>query len=148
MFRAGVFPKPLHFIESFAGMKYLSMTEKPALTRGLFSLKKERATRRDLHAISMLDWLHEKQQPARVIERFWRQILVSAINEELDRMAAVWGFQVFWLGFLASANAYEMGVPSVPLGQLYDASLWVDSEEEYKCICELPSSGSRRGHLC
>ena len=43
---------------------------------------------------------------------------MSAVNEDLDRMAASHGFQVFWLGFLASANAYEMGIPAVPLGDL------------------------------
>ena len=47
---------------------------------------------------------------------------MSAINEDLDRMAAVHGFQVFWLGFLARADSYEMGVPAVPLGKLYDAT--------------------------
>ena len=49
----------------------------------------------------MQQWLDEKRQPPRAIERFWRQVLVSAINEELDRMAASHGFQVFRLGFLA-----------------------------------------------
>jgi zeta-carotene desaturase len=36
-------------------------------------------------------------------------------------MAAMHGFQVFWLGFLARADAYEMGVPATPLRELYDA---------------------------
>jgi zeta-carotene desaturase len=31
---------------------------------------------------------------------------------------------VFWLGFLASADGYEMGMPSVPLGSLYTADAW------------------------
>src|SRR5262249_42260529 len=44
---------------------------------------------------------------------------VSAVNEELDCMAAVHGFQVFWTGFLARADAYEMGVPAAPLRELY-----------------------------
>jgi zeta-carotene desaturase len=72
----------------------------------------------------MLDWLQEKKQPARLIERFWRQVLVSAINEELDRMAAIHGFQVFWLGFLAARDSYEMGIPNVPLGSLYSSEAW------------------------
>ena len=72
----------------------------------------------------MEQWLREKKQPERVINRFWRQILVSAINEELDRMAAIHGFQVFWLGFLATSTSYEMGVPSGRLGDLYRADLW------------------------
>jgi squalene-associated FAD-dependent desaturase len=128
VFRAGRFPKPLHFLESFFGMHYLSASEKIALIRGLLSLQKDYKQRRDLHDISMLDWLKEKRQPQRVIDRFWRQILVSAINEELDRMAAAWGCQVFWLGFLATSDAYEMGVPITPLGQLYDAAIWRDSQ--------------------
>jgi hypothetical protein len=39
-------------------------------------------------------------------------------------MAAIHGFQVFWLGFLARADAYEMGVSSIPLGDLYAADSW------------------------
>ena len=67
----------------------------------------------------MLDWLLQKRQTPHAIDRFWRQVLVSAVNEDLDRMAAIHGFQVFWLGFLARADSYEMGVPAVPLGELY-----------------------------
>jgi zeta-carotene desaturase len=59
-----------------------------------------------------------------VVERFWRQVLVSAINEELDRMAAAHGFQVIADGFLASPDAYEMGIPRVPLGELYSDQAW------------------------
>ena len=66
----------------------------------------------------------EKRQTPRAIERFWRQVLVSAINEELDRMAALHGFQVFWLGFLAASNGYEMGLAAVPLGDLYSSDAW------------------------
>jgi zeta-carotene desaturase len=69
----------------------------------------------------MLDWLLQKRQTNRAIDRFWRQVLVSAINEDLDRLAAIHGFKVFWLGFLSRSDAYEMGVPSVPLGELYSA---------------------------
>jgi zeta-carotene desaturase len=72
----------------------------------------------------MLDWLREKGQTPRAIERFWRQILVSAINEELDRMAASHGFQVFYLGFLAASDSYQMGVPDVPLAELYSPEIW------------------------
>jgi hypothetical protein len=72
----------------------------------------------------MLDWLREKRQTPVAIERFWRQVLVSAINEELDRMAAAHGFQVFWQAFLANADSYEMGVPAVPLGEVYDEHAW------------------------
>ncbi len=121
--RAGNLPKPLHFAESFLRMSCLTLRDKISLARGIRALERERG-RSDLDRISMLDWLHEKKQTPRAIERFWRQVLVSAINEELGRMAAVHGFQVFLLGFLATKDSYEMGVPNVPLGALYGSEAW------------------------
>ena len=75
----------------------------------------------------MLEWLHEKRQTGAAIRRFWSPVLVSAINEDLDRMAAIHGFHVVWDGFLARPNAYEMGVPNVPLGDLYAAGAWAET---------------------
>ena len=120
----GRLPAPLHFAGSFLGMKCFSASDKMAIGRALIALRRERTRRKDLDRISMLDWLLQKRQTPHAIDRFWRQVLVSAINEDLDRMAAVHGFQVFWLGFLSSADGYEMGIPSVPLGQLYAADAW------------------------
>ena len=124
MLRRGALPAPLHFTESFLGLKFLSVADKFAIARAMLAIRKEHDTRRDLDRISMLDWLREKRQTPAAIERFWRQVLVSAINEELDRMAAAHGFKVFWLGFLAHADAYQMGVPAVPLGDLYADAAW------------------------
>lgn len=121
---AGLLPPPLHFTESFLRAAWLSFSEKLALGRALLAIERERKTRRDLDRITMLDWLREKSQPPRVIERFWRQVLVSAVNEDLERMAAVHGFQVFWLGFLARRDSYEMGVPAAPLADLYAEASW------------------------
>ena len=120
----GLLPAPLHFTGSFLGLRFLSAGDKAAIARGLLALRRERTRRQDLDRITMLDWLREKRQTPRAIERFWRQVLVSAINEDLDRMAARHGFQVFWLGFLARADGYEMGVPAVPLAELYRAEQW------------------------
>jgi len=121
--RAGILPAPNHFAESFLRMSFLSAGEKLDVARAIRAIAREH-TRPDLDRITMREWLEEKRQPARAIERFWRQVLVSAINEELDRMAAAHGFQVFRLGFLARKNSYEMGVPTVPLGRLYGTEAW------------------------
>jgi squalene-associated FAD-dependent desaturase len=121
--RAGSLPAPLHFTGSFASLKFLNLSEKIAVARGLMAIRRERG-RKDLDEITMQQWLVEHRQPPRAIERFWRQILVSAISEELDRIAASHGFQVFRLAFLATADAYEMGVPAVPLGELYRPEVW------------------------
>jgi zeta-carotene desaturase len=120
---SGFLPAPNHFAESFLRMTFLSAGEKLDVVRAIRSIERERG-RADLDRITMQEWLEEKRQPGRAIDRFWRQVLVSAINEELDRMAASHGFQVFRLGFLARKNSYEMGVPAVPLGRLYGSEAW------------------------
>jgi zeta-carotene desaturase len=122
--RSGAFPPPLHFTESFLRLHFLSLADRIGVARALLAIRTERLRRTDLDRITMLDWLREKRQSPRAIERFWNQVLVSAINEQLDRMAAQHGFQVFWLGFLSRSNSYEMGVPSVPLGELYGSEAW------------------------
>jgi len=122
--RSGLLPAPAHFTESFLSLKFLNLAEKIAVMRGVLAIQRQYKRRTDLDRITMLDWLKEQRQPPRAIERFWRQVLVSAINEELDRMAALHGFQVFRLGFLGLKNSYEMGVPAVPLGQLYRTEAW------------------------
>jgi len=124
IFRRGLLPAPLHFTESFLRLPFLTLGDKIGIGRAFLAILLEHGRRKDLEDISMQAWLQEKRQTPNAIERFWRQVLVSAINEELDRMAASHGFQVVRLGFLATDDSYEMGVPNVPLGELYGSSAW------------------------
>ena len=118
--KRGMLPAPAHFFGSFLRLKFLSAADKIAIARAVNAIPRELRTRKDLDRITMLDWLREKRQTEAAIGRYWRQVLVSAVNEELDRMAAAHGFQVFWLGMIARADSYEMGIPDVPLRELYD----------------------------
>ncbi len=121
--KAGSLPAPLHFTGSFLGLKFLNLAEKIAVSRALLAVPRE-SRRTDLDRITMRQWLDEQRQPPRAVERFWRQILVSAVSEELENTAAAHGLQVFRLAFLATPDAYEMGVPAVPLGELYSEEAW------------------------
>ena len=118
--KRGMLPAPAHFFGSFLTLKFLGVADKIAIARAINAIPRERRTRTDLDEITMLDWLREKRQTNAAIERYWRQVLVSAVNEDLERMAAAHGFQVFWLGMIAKADSYEMGIPDVPLRELYD----------------------------
>jgi zeta-carotene desaturase len=122
--QAGGLPAPMHFTGSFLDLSFLGKADKLAIAAAFWAILREHGSREDLDRITMLDWLREKHQTERAIRRFWNQVLVSAVNEDLDRMAASHGFQVFWLGFLARADAYEMGIPAVPLGDLYGPEGW------------------------
>jgi squalene-associated FAD-dependent desaturase len=119
----GILPAPAHFAGSFLGMSCLGIADKVAIARGILAIRREHS-RTDLDQITMTDWLNTHRQTPRAIDRFWRQVLVSAVNEDLERMAASHGFQVFRLGMLASRDSYEMGVPAVPLRELYREDVW------------------------
>ena len=85
----------------------------------------------------MLDWLHRMRQTPDAIERFWRVVLVSALDEELSRMDARYGIDVFWKAFLGSRGGYRVGIPSVPLAELYegcwDAIVRKGGEVRFRC---------------
>ncbi|MBM3735688.1 MAG: FAD-dependent oxidoreductase [Acidobacteria bacterium] len=112
--KAGVLPAPLHFTGSFARLRFLGLADKAAIARAMLAIRRGTAPR-----TTMGEWLRGMRQTARAVSRFWGPVLVSAINEDLDRMAAEHGFQVFREGFLAGSGAHEMGVPAVPLSDLY-----------------------------
>jgi len=118
--KRGMLPAPAHFAGSFLGLAFLDLPDKIGIAHAMHVIPREFRTRRDLDQISMLDWLIEKGQTPNAIERYWRQVLVSAVNEELDRVAAAHGLQVFWLGMLARSDSYEMGLAAVRLRDLYD----------------------------
>ena len=47
-------------------------------------------------------------------------MLVSALDEELARTDAHYGIDVFWKAFLANREGFRVGIPAVPLADLYD----------------------------
>jgi zeta-carotene desaturase len=70
-----------------------------------------------------LSWLRRHGQTERAIERFWKTVLVSALNEDLKRISSRYAAQVFRESFMNSAEGGRMGVPSIPLSQLYSAAI-------------------------
>jgi squalene-associated FAD-dependent desaturase len=112
-------PAPLHTSLSFLRASCLSFVDKFSIARAMLSLM--RSLPRDTGE-TFLDWLHRHGQTPRAIERFWKTVLVSALNEDLDRMSVSYAAQVFRESFLKSAAAGRMGVPTVPLTELYNAA--------------------------
>jgi zeta-carotene desaturase len=120
---ADFLPAPVHMTGSFLFFAPLSYLDKLSIARALSTILFAGGRPKDAYgaeAISMLEWLRRRKQTPAAIERFWRVVLVSALNEELDRTDARFGIDVFWKAFLANRTAYRMGVPSAPLSELYD----------------------------
>ena len=120
--RRGLLPAPFHLFGSLIGFDGLDARDKWSLIRTLAALRRERH-RADLDQFTIGQWLNSKGATPRTLQRFWRPILVGALNEDPDRASAVPAFQVFLDGLMATRDSFEMGVPAVPLADLYSAAL-------------------------
>jgi squalene-associated FAD-dependent desaturase len=112
-------PAPLHTAPSFLLAPSLGLSDKLGIARAMLAIA--RGTEDDGRE-NFRHWLERHGQTARAIERFWKVVLVSALNEELERSSVRYGAQVFRESFLKSAAAGRMGVPTVPLTELYNAA--------------------------
>ncbi len=109
-------PAPLHTAPAFLRADCLSFRDKVAISRVMAvlapSIPEDRGE-------SFLDWLKRPGQTEQAIERFWKTILVSALNEDLDQVSVPSAAQVVRESFLKSPAAGRMGIPTVPLTDLY-----------------------------
>ncbi|MEZ5363436.1 MAG: FAD-dependent oxidoreductase [Bryobacterales bacterium] len=118
----GPLPKPLHLAGSFLRLGFLSLGEKIALIRDLRAIEGEYARRGDLDSFTFGEWLRNRGVSENVYKRFWEPIVVSALNEDPEIASAKPAFQVFAEGLMGTRTSYEMGVPAVPLADLYAAA--------------------------
>lgn len=113
-------PAPLHMAPSFLAFGALGLADKRAIARAILAITWSGGKPPGGAGVSMLDWLLRMRQTRGAIDRFWRVVLVSALDEELSRMEARYGIDVFWKAFLTNRGGYRIGIPSVPLGELYE----------------------------
>lgn len=109
-------PAPLHTAPAFLRAACLGLKDKFAIATAMASLVQ--STPPD-NGEAFLCWLQRHGQTEIAIDRFWKTILVSALNEDLDRVSVPYAAQVVRESFLKSASAGRMGVPTVPLTDLY-----------------------------
>ena len=116
---SGFLPAPMHNLPAFLGARMLSSGDKASIARGMLALSRGLPDSGE----DFLSWLRGHGQTDRAIERFWKTVLVSALNEDLDRISSRYAAQVFRESFMKSAEGGHMGVPSIPLSQLYSAAM-------------------------
>jgi squalene-associated FAD-dependent desaturase len=114
--RASPLPAPLHTAPSFLAFPFLSVKDKLAISRALAALA---LTEQPDTGRSFLEWCHQHSQTENAIERFWKPILVSALSEHLDLISISSAAQVVRES-MKSREARHMGVPSIPLTDLYN----------------------------
>jgi squalene-associated FAD-dependent desaturase len=117
---ASPLPPPLHMAPSFLLFSGLTLGDKRAIANALLRIARAGGAPEGIDGLSMQEWLEREKQTPGAIARFWRVVLVSALDEELPRTDARYGIDVFWKGFLSNREGYRVGIPSVPLAKLYD----------------------------
>jgi squalene-associated FAD-dependent desaturase len=126
--RASRLPAPLHLAPAFARMGFLTLREKLRLALGLRALARlSPSEARD--GETFLNWLIRHRQPARIRERFWEVVLVSALSETLDRIDVGYARKVFVDGFLRNRHGWEVSIPDAPLEAIYGQPVleWLSS---------------------
>jgi len=116
---ASALPAPFHTSLSFLRFGALTFGDKKAIAQALLTIARAGGHPEIAPGASMLEWLQQNGQTRAAIERFWRVVLVSALDEELHLTDATYGIDVFWKAFLRNRQGYVLGIPSVPLGELY-----------------------------
>jgi zeta-carotene desaturase len=109
-------PAPLHGLPKLLSAHAFSLADKIALSRAFSALMRPvpADSRESLDA-----WLRRNGQTRGAIERFWRLVIASALNADLDSIALPYAVKVIRELFMNSSLAGSMGMSTVPLSELY-----------------------------
>ena len=109
-------PAPLHGLPKLLSAHAFSLADKFALARAFSALMRPVPAS---STESLGAWLKRNGQTQGAIERFWRLVIASALNAEIDTIALPYAAKVVRELFMNSAFAGSMGMSTVPLSQLY-----------------------------
>ena len=110
-------PAPLHSAPSFMRARAFTFADKLALGRAMRAMMRPEAM--DDTGETLGDWLRRHKQTEGAMNRFWRLVIASAINAEIDEIAVPYAVKIIREGFLNSAEGGAMGMSTVPLSELY-----------------------------
>jgi len=109
-------PAPLHGLPKLLTASAFTLADKLALARAFNALM--RPVPAD-STESLGQWLRRHGQTRGALDRFWRLVIASALNAEIDTIALPYAAKVIRELFMNSAQAGSMGMSTVSLSQLY-----------------------------
>lgn len=140
--RAGMLPAPFHLSGAMQRMQLLDKVDKRAIARAMWKMIRMGAKGRfRWTGRTFSEFLSEHDQTDRAVERFWKPVIVSACNIDVNRCDAAMAIHVFQDGFLANRWSYSMGLPGVPLLELYDAAVAIIHEHGGEVLLSTSARG-------
>jgi len=113
-------PAPLHGLPRLLAAHAFSFADKLALGRAFSALMRPVPGK---STENLGAWLRRNGQTQGALDRFWRLVIASALNADIDSISLVYAAKVIRELFMNSAFAGSMGMSSVPLSQLYAGAL-------------------------
>lgn len=115
---SSILPAPAHLNQLLLGWPGLTLRQRFEVAYGVWQLMRIGSDRK-WDSEPALPFLQATGQSHLTIERFWSTILVSALGEEIARVAVGPMRKVIVDGFLAHRKAYEILVPKRPLREIF-----------------------------
>jgi squalene-associated FAD-dependent desaturase len=117
--RRSALPAPLHLGRALLGYKFLSLPERLGVGRAALPLRGLDPARPGLDGQRLGDWLTARGQNENVRRKLWDLFIVSSLNIEGDDANLSLSATVLKTALLEGNSAADIGVPTVPLGDLH-----------------------------
>jgi len=119
VFRPNGLPAPLHFSDSFLRAPMLGLADKAAIARGMTEFLS--AAEGD-DEIGLDRWLKRTKQTPMAVKHFWEPVVLCTLNDSFANCSLKLSAKVFRELFLKSPLGARLGIPTVPLSDLYSAA--------------------------
>jgi squalene-associated FAD-dependent desaturase len=119
--RSGL-PAPLHLGVSLASYRFLSLPERLRVGRAALALRSLDPAQPGLDAHRFGDWLAARGQDERARRKLWDLFIVSSLNIAGDEASVPLAATVLKTALLSGNDAADIGVPTVPLGELHGSA--------------------------
>jgi zeta-carotene desaturase len=113
---ASPLPAPLHGLPKLLSCGAFSLADKLSLARAFTAILFGSGTDPEE---SLGSWLRRQRQSKGAMERFWRLVIASALNSDIDEIGVNYASMVIRGLFMDSPEAGALGMSTVPLSQLY-----------------------------
>lgn len=117
--RRGRLPGPFHLLPALAGYSLLTPADRLRAVRAAFAFRKADPYDPALDAVELGRWLACHGQRDAALRGLWELFAVAALNVGMEEASAGSAAMVFRTALLGRADAADIGVPAVPLGELH-----------------------------
>ncbi|HXT89844.1 MAG TPA: hydroxysqualene dehydroxylase HpnE, partial [Trebonia sp.] len=112
-------PAPLHMLPALLGYPFLNVAERLRLSRVALAFRRLDPAAQKTDEQRLGDWLAAHGQDERTRRVLWDLFSVSSLNVPGDDASLALAAVVVQTGLLGKADAADIGVPALPLGELH-----------------------------